>query len=264
MTGRAFRSRLGGTEAPADLNPPNPFTTLTTECLEDAPGTRIEYLEDASRQILAHNDSPDIGFNHSVNPYRGCAHACAYCYARPGHEYLGMGAGTDFETRIVVKKRAPELLREAFDKPSWKGELVAFSGVTDCYQPIEAKLELTRRCLQVCAEYRNPVTVITKAPLIERDIDVLQELAGVTRVGVALSIPFWDPEHARAMEPYVATPERRFQAMEKLAQAGIPVAIGIAPLIPGLGDEDLVRLLERARAAGAQRAFFVMLRLPAR
>ena len=172
-------------------NPPNPFAPTALEYLEeDHPRAAVHVWDDTTKGILATNDSPDVGFNFSVNPYRGCMHACAYCYARPGHEYLGFGAGTDFDTQIVVKRRAPELLREAFWKPSWKGELVVFSGVTDCYQPLEASLRLTRGCLEVCAEFRNPVGIITKSPIIERDIDVLQQLHREASVSVAVSIPF--------------------------------------------------------------------------
>src|SRR5271168_328348 len=174
-------------------NPPNPWAHAEVQYLDgEAPAARIQVFEDQSRTILSSNDSPDIFFDWSVNPYRGCFHACAYCYARPSHEYLSFGAGTDFERKIVVKRRAPELLREAFDRPAWAGELVAFSGVTDCYQPLEAHYRLTRQCLQVCVEYRNPASIITKAPLVERDIDIIQELGRVARVGVMVSVPFWD------------------------------------------------------------------------
>lgn len=244
-------------------NPKNRFESTRVEYLEETPGmTNVQVVEDRTREILAHNNSPDVGFDWSVNPYRGCTHACAYCYARPNHEYLGFGAGTDFDTRIVVKRTAPELLRRAFERPSWKGETIVFSGVTDCYQPLEAKLKLTRACLEVCAEYRNPVGIITKAPLIERDVDVLQELTRHARVQVQVSIPFHDPANARAIEPWVATPQRRLQTIERLAIAGIDVGVNVAPIIPGLNDEDLVKVLESARAAGARRAGFVMLRLP--
>src|SRR5215467_7107696 len=168
---------------------------------------KLEVFVDGTRQILSKNDSPDVGFTWSVNPYRGCFHGCAYCYARPSHEYLSFGAGTDFERRLVVKPEAPQLLREAFEKKSWKGELVMFSGVTDCYQPLEASYRLTRGCLEVCAEYRNPVGIITKAPLVERDLDVLVELARVTQVSVTVSVPLWSADKARAIEPYVASPK---------------------------------------------------------
>ena len=182
-------------------NPPNPWQSTEVSYLEEVPLARLEVFEDHSRQILSHNDSPDIGFSHSVNPYRGCIHGCAYCYARPTHEYLSFGAGTDFERKIVVKPDAPALLRQAFERPSWRGELLMFSGVTDCYQPLEASYRLTRACLAVCAEYRNPVAIITKAPLIERDLDVLLELQRVAQLTVTVSVPIWDTERARAIEP---------------------------------------------------------------
>ena len=184
------------------------------------------------------------------------------CYARPTHEYLGLGAGTDFERKITVKPEAPRLLREAFERPSWKGELVAFSGVTDCYQPLEASYRLTRGCLEVCAEYANPAGIITKSPLIERDLDVLRELSRNARVSVGVSVPIWDRAHAHAMEPFVATPRRRIRTIERLAAAGIDVGVNVAPVIPGLSDADIPRILEAAHAAGARRAGFVFLRLP--
>jgi DNA repair photolyase len=244
-------------------NPPNPWATTDVEYLEGAePHAELHVYEDHARTILAKNDSPDVGFDYSVNPYRGCFHGCAYCYARPGHEYLSLGAGTDFERRIVVKPDAPNLLREAFEKPSWRGELVVFSGVTDCYQPLEASYRLTRGCLGVCAEYKNPCGVITKSPLVERDADVLAELARLTRVSVAVSIPFWDVEKARAMEPYVATPQRRMRTVERLAARGVRVGVSIAPIIPGLNDEEMGDVLKAAKEAGAQFAFYVLLRLP--
>jgi len=245
-------------------NPPNPWASTWVEYLEDEPPAevKLEVFEDHTRQILAQNDSPDVGFRYSVNPYRGCFHACAYCYARPGHEYLGLGAGTDFERKIVVKPKAPELLAAAFARKSWRRELVAFSGVTDCYQPLEASLLLTRRCLEVCANFANPVGVITKAPLIERDIDVLTRIAERASVRVTLSVPFWDPDRARAIEPFVATPARRLRTIETLAKAGLSVGVNVAPIIPGLNDQDIPRILTAARDAGATHAGFVMLRLP--
>ena len=178
-------------------NPPNPWSSTEVDYLGEPPTGRLEVYEDQSREVLARNDSPDVGFSFSVNPYRGCMHACAYCYARPTHEYLSFGAGTDFDTKIAVKPNAASLLRRAFDRHSWKGELIVFSGVTDCYQPLEATLKLTRSCLEVCLDYRNPVGIITKAPLIERDIDLLQELARTVRLSVTISVPFWNQEHAR-------------------------------------------------------------------
>jgi len=244
-------------------NPWSRFVATTTEYDDgQAPPATFEVIEDRSKSILASNDSPDVGFRWSVNPYRGCVHACAYCYARPTHEYLSLGAGTDFERKIVVKPEAPSLLRAAFDKRSWLGELVVFSGITDCYQPLEAKLRLTRGCLEVCADYGNPVGVITKSPVIERDIDLLQELARVASVRVSVSVPFWDEDVARAIEPTVTTPARRLKIVERLARAGIPVGVSVSPIVPGLNDEHVGDLLARAAEAGASHAFFVLLRLP--
>lgn len=244
-------------------NPPNPWASTEVEYLEEPPpDVRLEVYEDHSRKILATNDSPDVGFSWSVNPYRGCFHACAYCYARPSHEYLSFGAGTDFDRKIVVKPRAPELLREAFDKKSWKFETVVFSGVTDCYQPLEASYRLTRRCLEVCLLYGNPVGIITKAPLIERDAELLEALARGPGAHVTVSIPFWDQDKARAIEPYVATPHRRLRIIETLAARGIHVGVNVAPVIPGLNDQDIPRVLTAARDAGARSANFVLLRLP--
>lgn len=243
-------------------NPPNPWHSSSIEYLEEIPPARLTVYEDHTRGILAENDSPDIPFRWSVNPYRGCFHGCAYCYARPGHEYLGLGAGTDFERKITVKPRAAELLREAFERPSWQGELVAFSGVTDCYQPLEASYRITRACLEVCAEYRNPVGLITKAPLVERDLDVLVRLHAVAPLRVTISIPLWDRAHAHAVEPYVATPARRVETIRRLAEAGLDVGVNVAPIIPGLSDQDIPAVLERAWEAGARRAGSIFLRLP--
>jgi DNA repair photolyase len=244
-------------------NPKNPWDSTVVDYLEgESPGATVQIFEDHTKNILATNNSPDLGFKWSVNPYRGCMHACAYCYARPTHEYLSFGAGTDFETKIVIKPDAPALLRAAFDRPAWQGELVMFSGVTDCYQPLEASYRLTRGCLEVCAEYRNPCAIITKAPLIERDIDVLQELTRVARVHVTVSVPFWNPDKARAIEPWVATPLRRIRTIEALAHAGIPVGVMIGPIIPGLNDGEIAEILTAARAAGATYAAHVLLRLP--
>jgi DNA repair photolyase len=243
-------------------NPPNPYLTTEVEYLPEHPGVTLQVYEDSTREILASNQSSDVGFTWSVNPYRGCQHACAYCYARPTHEYLGFGAGTDFDTRIAVKTRAAELLRDSLEKRSWKGETIVFSGVTDCYQPLEASYRLTRACLEVCAEYRNPVGIITKSPLVERDLDVLLRLHETARVHVMVSVPFFDPDHARAVEPWVATPQRRLETLRRLSAAGIPTGVMVAPVIPGLTDEDLPRILEAVAEAGARTAGKVLLRLP--
>lgn len=229
---------------------------------EAPPPSSVTLIDDHSKSILSHNDSPDIGFRWSVNPYRGCQHACAYCYARPSHEYLDLGAGTDFDTKIVVKRDAAALLRAAFDKPSWQGELVMFSGVTDCYQPVERELELTRQCLEVCLEYKNPATVISKSALVERDIDLFRALTAQARFGFSVSLAFSDAATARAIEPWAPSPERRLKVIETLAAAGIPVGVMCAPVIPGVNDSQLVEVLERAAAAGAQWAGWTLLRLP--
>jgi DNA repair photolyase len=244
-------------------NPGNRFERFRVEYAEgETPNAALELYDDASQSILSENDSPDIGFRFSVNPYRGCLHGCAYCYARPTHEYLGFGAGSDFERKIVVKRHAAALLEQAFRKKSWQGELVVFSGNTDCYQPLEHKLALTRGCLEVCARFRNPIHIITKSALVERDLDVLTELAEKAHAGVTISIPFLDEEVARAMEPYAPPPARRFETIRRLAAAGLTVSVNVAPLIPGLNDSEVVPLLEAARAAGAKSAGTVPLRLP--
>lgn len=243
-------------------NPPNPWASTEIEWLEGPPAIRLQVFEDQTREILSANDSPDVGFRYSINPYRGCFHGCAYCYARPTHEYLSFGAGADFDRKIVVKPRAAELLRKAFERRSWQGETICLSGNTDCYQPLEASYRLTRACLEVCAEYRNPLHIITKSPLIERDLDVLVRLSREARLGVTISIPFWNEAHARAIEPYVATPSRRMRTVRKLRAAGIDVSVNVAPVIPGLNDEDIGAILEAAADAGACGAAMILVRLP--
>jgi DNA repair photolyase len=383
-------------------NPPNRFrdVTITYDDGEGPPPATVTLLEDHSRSILSHNDSDDLDFRWSVNPYRGCLHSCSYCasgdtavllgdgregqladlrpgdeivgtrfdgvgheyvrtrvldhwtthkpayrvrladgreliasadhrflsadgwmhvgdatpgarfvgidlgadaertierpiasiepvgpqplydittgtgdfiangvishncYARPNHEYLDMGAGTDFDTKIVFKPRAAELLRDAFDKPSWRGELVMFSGVTDCYQAVEKELQLTRKCLEVCLEYRNPVSIITKSALVERDVELIAELARETGASLSVSLAWIDPELQRTIEPWAASPQRRLKVIETFAKAGVPVGIMIAPVIPGLNDNQLIKLLEAARDMGAKYAGWTLLRLP--
>jgi len=242
-------------------NPPNPFESQHRELLEPAPTVHLSLYEDATREILSRNDSPDLPFRWSLNPYRGCFHGCAYCYARPSHEYWGFGAGTDFESKIIVKRDASLLLRQTFDRLSWKGELIVFSGNTDCYQPMEASLGLTRACLEVCAEYRNPVGVITKGVLVLRDLDVLKRLQQEAWVRVYFSIPFADDEVARHMEPHAPSSRKRFEAMAALSDAGISTGISISPIIPGLNEDDIPELLTRARQAGAGEAMATLLRL---
>jgi DNA repair photolyase len=243
-------------------NPPNPWLTHSVEWIGEPPETKLEVFEETeTRRIITHNDSTEVAFDYTDNCYRGCIHGCTYCFSRPTHEYLGYGAGTDFDRKIVVKTRAPELLREELMKPSWKGDEIVFSFTSDPYIPMEAHYKLTRRCLEVCAEFRQPVGVITKSAMIRRDIDVLQELSRNAHLGVFFTIPFTDVESARAVEPYAPLPEARFHAMAALASAGITVGIGIAPVIPGL-TTDIPVLLKRAKEAGAQHAFINMLRLP--
>ncbi|NOU11174.1 MAG: PA0069 family radical SAM protein [Nitrospira sp.] len=242
-------------------NPPNPFELQHRDLLEPAGTATLTVYADESREILSRNESPDLPFRWSVNPYRGCFHGCAYCYARPSHEYWGFGAGTDFESKLVVKEDAPQLLRRAFEKPSWHGELIVFSGNTDCYQPLEAEYGLTRACLEVCTEYRNPVGIITKGALILRDLDVLVQVQRAAWVMVYFSIPFSSDEMARKVEPHAPSITKRFSAMKALSDAGIPTGISIAPVIPGLNDDDIPELLDRAYGAGARTATYSLLRL---
>jgi len=244
-------------------NPPNPWATADVEWIDAPPVAKLEVYEEESKSILTENDSPDISFRFSLNPYRGCFHACAYCYARPTHQYWDFGAGSDFERKIIVKTNAPELLRETFEKKSWNGDLIVISGNTDCYQPLESCYRITRRCLEVCRDFRNPVGIITKSALIRRDIDVLSDLAKHARVCVQCSIVFADDKMARRMEPGAPLPSTRFAAMKALSDAGIPVGVALAPIIPGLNDSQISEILERAKECGAQRAFKVLLRLPA-
>ncbi len=244
-------------------NPPNPWLDTTVEWIGEPPETKVEVFEETeTRTIITHNNSPDVDFDYSVNCYRGCTHACSYCFSRPTHEYLGYGAGTDFESKIVAKVRAPELLRRELTKPSWKGDEIVFSFTSDPYLPLEAHYKLTRKCLEVCLEFRNPVGIVTKSALIRRDIELLAQLARNAAVAVYFTIPFDDYETARAVEPFAPSPDARFRAMAELAGAGIPVGIGIAPVILSLNDSHIPTLLKRARDAGAKSAFMTMLRLP--
>src|SRR5579864_567482 len=234
-------------------NPGNRFERLHVEPdLEASPEDdessppQTVYLRDSSRSIIVANDSPDVGFTHSINPYRGCSHGCIYCYARPTHEYLGFSAGLDFETKIMVKADAPQLLRQELGSPKWEPRTLSISGVTDCYQPVERKLQLTRRCLQVLVEFRNPVGMITKNHLITRDIDLLGELASIGAAVVMVSVTTLDAELARRMEPRTSAPARRLAAIEALAAAGIPVGVMVAPIIPGLTDHETASILKSA------------------
>lgn len=263
MSGEVHRGRGAG------LNPKNRFESIevVADPHEDSPPDEVVALEtrffrDPSRTIIASNDSPDVGFDRSVNPYRGCEHGCVYCYARPTHEYLGYSAGLDFETRILVKEDAPELLRKELSAKSWVPQVIGLSGVTDCYQPIERELGITRRCLEVLAEFRNPCFIVTKNHLVARDADVLAELARHDAVSVQISITTLDPALARALEPRASTPAKRLEAIERLASHGVPVGVLTAPVIPAINDHEIPAILKAARAHGAEHASYVMLRLP--
>jgi len=242
-------------------NPPNPWQSTHVEWI-DAPPARLQVYHEEAKSILSRNDSPDLPFRYSLNPYRGCFHACAYCYARPSHMYWDFGAGTDFERKIVVKTNAPELLAKTFERPGWKGELIVMSGNTDPYQPLEASYELTRACLDVFLRYRNPLSIITKGALIRRDVDLLAELARQVSLHVYVSIPFVDGAMARAIEPSAPSPRVRFEAVRALSDAGVNTGVSVAPVILGLNDDQVPAILEQAHAAGARRAFRTLLRLP--
>ncbi|UPT73776.1 MAG: PA0069 family radical SAM protein [Elusimicrobiota bacterium] len=249
------------------LNPANRFVELAYEWEESAdpsekPAPKTKFFKDATKSVLVKNDSPDISFTWSVNPYRGCEHGCIYCYARPYHEYLGLSSGLDFESMIFVKEDAPELLAAELAKPSWVPDTIALGGVTDCYQPVERKTLLTRRVLQVLADARNPCGFVTKNALAVRDVDVFQELARFSAIRVYFSLTTLDPELARRMEPRASTPQNRLDAMRTLAKAGIPVGVMTAPMILGLNDHEMPKLLEAAADAGAVSAGYVPLRLP--
>jgi len=220
------------------------------------------YLRDDSQTVISYNDSPDISFRASLNPYRGCEHGCSYCYARPYHEYLGFSAGVDFETRIMVKPSAPELLRKELASAKWQPQPLTMSGVTDCYQPVERRLQITRRCLQVLAEFRNPVGIVTKNHLVTRDSDLLAELAAFEAASVQLSITTLDAGLARRLEPRASSPSHRLDAIAKLSAAGIPVGVLVAPVIPGLNEQEIPAILAAARQAGAVAAGYTILRLP--
>jgi DNA repair photolyase len=257
----------------AGIQPANPYLHVLDELdlehvaedeefLASLERPRTRYWVDTSQTIVSENDSPDVGFRYSVNAYRGCAHGCSYCYARPTHEYLGLSAGVDFESKILVKLRAPELLRNWLARPRWKPELIHFSGVTDCYQPCERQFRLTRQCLEVALECRQPVSVITKNALVTRDIDILRELAAHNLVRVALSITSLRQELTRIMEPRTSSPQARLAALKTLSDAGVSTFMMVAPAIPGLNDSEIPEILRMGSEAGAQGASYVLLRLP--
>ena len=252
-------------------NPANRFAGVAFEVdgdylddvpADERPSPRTRCFDDASRSILATNDSPDVGFDASINVYRGCEHGCVYCYARPFHEYLGLSAGLDFETKIFVKREAPTLLRAALSKRNYVPQFIAMSGVTDCYQPIERRLGLTRGCLEVLAEFGNPVGVITKNHLVTRDVALLARMAKDGIAGVTITLTTLDAKLSATMEPRASAPRRRLDAIRALSEAGVPVGVSVSPVVPGLTDHEVPAILAAARGAGARSAFYVPLRLP--
>lgn len=252
------------------VNPPNRFEPLILtpdpDFLaldpEERPHPRTQFFIDASQSLLTENDSPDIPFTVGLNPYRGCEHGCAYCFARPYHEYLGWSSGLDFETKIMVKTRAPALLRAELSSPRWRPQSIAMSGVTDCYQPCERQFSVTRGCLEVCAEFRQPISIVTKNALVTRDLDVLAELARHQCTAVYVSVTTLDTALAGQLEPRASRPAARLRAIRELSAAGIPVGVMVAPVIPGLTDHELPAILAAAAEAGATRAGYIVVRLP--
>lgn len=251
----------------AQTNPPNRFEALhlepdPDEGLEEGGPVRTQFFRDATRSIITYNDSPDVGFDASINAYRGCEHGCAYCYARPTHEFLGFSAGLDFESKILIKTDAAKLLREELSNPRWKPQVLAMSGVTDPYQPVERRLKLTRGCLEVLVEFRNPVAIVTKNSLVTRDVDLLWDLSRIQAAAVFVSLTTLDRELRSRLEPRTSPPQARLDAIRTLAKAGVNVGVMIAPVIPGINDHEIPKLLEAAAEAGATSAGYVVLRLP--
>ncbi len=251
-------------------NPDNRYSATSREALDDGWGNLDAPLEplattltvDTSRTVIAYNDSPDVGFDRSINPYRGCEHGCVYCFARPSHAWLGLSPGLDFETRLFYKPEAPQLLKQELAARGYRPEPIAVGINTDAWQPVERKLRITRAILEVLVECRHPFSIVTKSALVERDIDLLKEAAAQQLVSVAVSITTLDRALARRMEPRAAAPQRRLDVIRKLSAAGVPVSVLVAPLIPVLTDGEMETILEAARTAGARAAGYVLLRLP--
>ena len=230
--------------------------------LEELPPFRTEVYDESPKTIIARNESPDISFDRSVNPYRGCEHGCSYCYARPTHAYMGLSPGLDFESRLFAKPNAAELLRAELSAPGYVPRTLAIGTNTDPYQPVERSRRITRQLLEVLSEFNHPVGIVTKSALVTRDIDILKSMAERGLVKVALSVTTLDPKLARSMEPRAATPPRRLAALEMLSAAGIPTVVMVAPIIPAVNDAEIEAILKAAAAAGAREAGYVMLRLP--
>src|SRR5437667_855131 len=257
----------------ASWSPANRFETLHVDVNDfdvvdvdadesERPRRATQYFRDGTKSIITRNNSPDVGFETSLNPYRGCEHGCIYCYARPTHEYLGFSAGLDFESKIMVKTNAPELLRAELESPRWQPQTLVMSGVTDPYQPIERRLRITRGCLEVLAEFRNPVAIITKNHLVTRDIDLLRDLAACNAVAVNISVTSLEPNLQQVLEPRTTSPQGRLDAIGRLRAANIPVGVMVAPIIPGLTDHEVPNILEACANAGAQFAGYTIIRLP--
>lgn len=257
----------------AQINPNNRFLRIQVQedleqvehdqdFLEQRFVTNTEYYQDDSQSILSENDSPDIPFRYSLNAYRGCAHGCAYCYARPTHEYLGFSAGLDFESKIMVKERAAELLREHLMKKTWQPEPIMLSGVTDCYQPAERHFQLTRQCIEVAQEFHQPINIITKNALVTRDIDLLAPMANNNLARVAISLTSLDQSLTRVLEPRTSSPAARLRAVRELSARGVPVTVMVAPVIAGLNDSEIPAILAAAKEHGASYAGYILLRLP--
>ena len=238
-----------------DISFPDPDADVTSQI-------KTEVFRDMSRSVVTFNDSPDIGMEATINPYRGCEHGCIYCFARPYHEYLGLSAGLDFETKIFAKIDAAPLLRKKLMTPRWEPVTLVMSGITDPYQPLEKKLKITRACLETLRDFRNPVALITKNHLVTRDIDILSEMAHMDGACVNMSITTLERDLARKMEPRASTPDQRFAAVEALSRAGIPVNIMVGPVLPGLTEHEIPDILRRGAEAGARTAAYTLLRLP--
>jgi DNA repair photolyase len=251
-------NRFGQTYAELDLE----HIPADDEFLADLENRKTVYLPDNSKSIISENDSPDIPFRYSLNPYRGCAHGCSYCYARPTHEYLGLNSGLDFETRIFFKPNAPKLFRDWLNRPKWQGETIVLSGITDCYQPAEQEYQLTRQCLEVAHEAGQPLGLITKNAMVTRDIDLLSEMAKRNTVSVALSITSLRQELTRTLEPRTSSPDAKLRAIKELSEAGIPTHVMLAPIIPGLNDHEIPAILEAAAKSGAISANYTLVRFP--
>ena len=230
--------------------------------LEELPAFKTTVTVDSTRKIIARNDSPDISFDQSINPYRGCEHGCVYCYARPSHAYLGLSPGLEFETKLLMKPHAPELLERELSAPNYVPKIIALGSNTDPYQPIERRYQITRRILEVLERAGNPVGIVTKSALVTRDIDILARMAKRNLAKVALSVTTLDPKLARTMEPRASTPAKRLEALRQLSEAGIPTTVMVAPVIPALNDSEIERILDAAAHAGVKEASYVLLRLP--